>query len=232
MTSIDFPDWNLSAPAAGVGWQQTFSPVVVNTGNLVYSATFYVGNFDTVVIKMTQSVAQAGIWSANWSTSPTGFVSAIWADTFYKDTTGTVTTALSVKAPYLFFSVFNSGGANMQVSGYVNGTKGGAAPGDAIMPQVIQDAGPVNVGGGATSTVAVPASISGPATLWGFSGVTGVVVLQRWNGTQWNYVGQVNSNQTGGGALELTVPPDDVRLQLTNTSAGAGNFYYSLTHGG
>jgi hypothetical protein len=231
MTVIDFPDWNLSAPAAGVTWRQVMGVTSVGAGATINSGFFYVGNFQTLVLETNQTVAQNATWQVQWVDSKSYLELALWLDTFYKNTTGQVLVPLSVKSPYVYITVTNNGAGLMNVSANLSGNLGGASPGDAIMPQVMSEANGTSVPATTNLNVPIPASIAGPATLWAQSAVAGYFSLQRWNGTAWVNVFQLGSTVAAGVNASLTVPPDDVRGVLTNTTAGAGNFYYSLVHG-
>jgi hypothetical protein len=232
MTVIDFPDWNLSAPAAGVTWRQVMGVTGVGAGVTINSGFFYVGNFQTLVLETNQNVAQNATWQVNWVDSKSYLELPLWTDTFYKNTAGQVLAPLSVKSPYVYITVINNGAGFMNVSANLNGNLGGSAPGDAIMPQIISEGNPIAVPANTTTFIAVAGSIAGPVTLWSVQGSTGNVAVQHWNGTAWNILFQNAATASGGAVVSGILPADDVRIVLANTSGAAGNYFYSLAHGG
>lgn len=232
MTSVDYPDWTSSALSAGAGYQILNWNMTINAGQGFVSPVVYCGNFPTLLHTFINLGSNTTQHQLQWYSDPNGTNIVYFEPFFYSAGSITKRYAVAVKAPYVNVKINNTGGTTGTYQATLAGMIGSASQGDALTPEVLSEGNPVNVAANTATAFLVNPGVAGPAVIWGFSGVTGSIEVQRWNGAAWSNLAQINPDVLSGATASLILPPDDVRVNVANTSAAAANFYYALTHGG
>lgn len=232
MTFTDTPDWADSALTAGANFELYNQTLAVPATSGKSSAAIPVAQFETVAVAVGPSVSAGGSYQVQWYADAAATQLIYSERTYFWGDINTLYNSYAVKAGYLVVFCFNEGGAAQSIAIVVSGVRGGAELGEVFPPQVLSEGNGFNVPANTQTNVAVQSAIPGPASLWGGSGITSIIAVQRYTGTTWTTCMQVNSDQIGGQGTGLVIPGDEIRIAAVNTSGAAGNLNWSLVHGG
>jgi hypothetical protein len=232
VTAIDRPDWDTSALTVGTAFQLLVDGFTIGSGAHNASAVIYAGHFQSIMVEL--ATISINTWNSilTWYEDPLG-ATAVWTEPqINKTQSGDNLATYTVKAPYFQVVSTNTSAGSVTATVIVNGLPGAADPGAVFAPQLLAEGGPISVGAGVTTPELVLIAVPGPALLWGQGAAAGDVIVQHWNGSAWMIVGQFTAVANVADTIPLILPSDDLRVQLTNTSAAPANFFYSLYHGG
>lgn len=232
MTAIDFPDWQSSAAPAGADYQiQSAGLSIPGSGN-VTTPVVQVTGFQALLISLSTLSANPWQYIIKWFQDPAGSLLVYQEPTYSRTVPGVTYVVPTVKSPYLAIEGIASTAAAVTATAAVFGVAAGVNAGDVLPPQVLADTTATSIG--ASSTVNfTPASLNpGPAIFSLTAAALMVGGLQRWNGTAWVNMAVISATTNAPGLTAVNVPSDDVRIFVTNTTAGAANATFSLTHGG
>lgn len=232
MSNVDTPDYSSSSRSAGAQYLLFQGGATITPGNNFTTPALYAGAFETVTVKMQNSTPKLGSWFVAWYQDEALTELANAEQTYFTTNQVNNLVAFSVKAPYMIVRVINNDVANGVWGVTVQGVLSSSSQGDVFPPLVLADANFVPIGAGNTALIPVTLSLAGPAFLWGFANVAFQVGVRRWNGSAWMYLVAQNAGASASVTTSLILPGDDVRVEAANLSAGAGNYYFSLCHGG
>lgn len=231
MSFTDTPDWADSALTAGSNFELANVTVTVPATSGKSSAAIPVASFETVIIQLTNSVAEAGSYQVQWYADAAATQLVYSEKTYFTADINGFFNAFAVKAGYLVVFLFNDGATAQPWGLVVNGVRGGAALGEVFPPQVMSELNAVSIPANTQNAYPVQSAIPGPASMWIFAQAAGNTAVQHWNGTVWVPCLLVVTAAGVAFMESLIVPGDEIRVTVDNNTGAAANFNYSLVHG-